>query len=105
VSAYTDRVDAARNKGGNLFRQTMFSVWKAAYDITNESVGTQYHAARLAWATKLRFGGISAAESFADRVLPQVLENATIQAAPEAATDNDVQFVVNALINSWIDKG
>jgi hypothetical protein len=38
-------------------------------------------------------------------VLPQVLENATIQAAPEAATDNDVQFVVNALINSWIDKG
>jgi hypothetical protein len=105
VSAYTDRVDAAKNTGGNLFRQTVFALWKAAADIASEDAGTQFHVKRLAWATRLRFGGVSAAESWATRVIPQVLENATIQAAPELATDSDVQFVVNSLVNDWIEKG
>ncbi len=105
MSAYTDRVDAARNTSGNLFRQVVFATWKAAADITNEDPGTQFHAARLAWATKLRFGGIDEAQAWARRVIPQVLENSTIQADPENATDNDVQFVVNGLIGDWIDKG
>jgi hypothetical protein len=105
VSAYTDRVDAATNTGGNLYRQVIFAAWKAASDITNEDAGAASHAQRLKWATRLRFGGVDAAKAFAARVMPQVLENATIQASPEAASDSDVQFVVNSLVNDWIDKG
>jgi hypothetical protein len=105
VSAYTDRIDAARNKSGNLYRQVMAATAKAAQDIVNESAGTANHAARLLWAQRIRSGGVRGLEEFADRVLVQVLENATIAAAPESATDNDVQFVVNALINDWTTRG
>jgi hypothetical protein len=105
MSAYTDRVDAARNTDSPLFRQVIAALWKAAQDITNESAGTAQHTQRLAWATRVRFGGYDSAAVWAKRVLPQVLENATIGAAPATSSDNDVQFVVNALVNSWIDKG
>lgn len=102
MSAYTDRIDAARNTGGNLFRQVMFAVWSAANDVMNEDPATDRHGKRVDWARKIRNGGIAAAEEWTKRVIPQVLMNATIQAAPEAVTDADVQFVVNGLVNNWI---
>lgn len=105
ATSYTDRIDAARNKGGNLYRQVIFATWVAAKDIMQEDPGVQFHAARVVWANKLRFGGIAAAEAFADRVLPQVLLNAGIMAAPETSTDEAVQAVVSNLINFWVDKG
>jgi len=41
----------------------------------------------------------------AERWIWSVLENATIQAAPTEATDNDVQFVVNSLVNTMANRG
>jgi hypothetical protein len=61
MSAYTDRVDAARNTDSPLFRQVIAALWKAAQDITNESAGTAQHTQRLAWATRVRFGGYDSA--------------------------------------------
>ena len=102
MSAYTDRIDAARSTASNLFRQIQFAVWVAANDIVNEDPETAKHAKRVDWSRKILNGGIQASEEWTRRVIPQVLMNATIQAAPEDATDSDVQFVVNGLVNNWI---
>ena len=105
MSAYTDRIDAARNKGGNLYRQIMAAIAKAAQDVAVEDPQTAEHEDRLAWSERVRSRGVAGLEHEADRFLVRVLENATIAADPEAATDNDVQFVVNSLVNDFIRRG
>lgn len=70
---------------------------KAAQDIRNEDPGTDYHTERMAWVAEVETNPKAMARSMAGRVL----DNATVAADVENATDNDIQFVVNSLINEF----
>lgn len=86
-----------------LIKQIAVAVSKAATDVLNEDDATAKHSDRLTWArrVKLSGGGVSAPVTMAESMVWEVLANATIQAAPSAATDSDVQFVVNSLIDKF----
>lgn len=105
MSAYTDRVDAARNRSGNLYRQIVAAAWSAAAAIQKEAIGTAQHTRRMRWSDSIRNRGIAGADEFAERVLPQVLEVPAIAASPEGVADAVVQAAVDALVNDWLDRG
>ena len=79
-------------------RVTM-AVLKAARDIRVESSGIANHAERLAWADSII--NLGEADRQAGLFLPNVVANATISAAGTNATDNDVIFVVNSLVDQY----
>lgn len=75
------------------------AILRAATDIKTEPPSTSNHTERLQWANSI----ISYAE--ADRqagmFLPNVIANATISASGTGATDQDILFVVNSLIDQY----
>ena len=74
----------------------------AAYAIVNEDGGAENHANRLTWANAVLNGTISEVEAKAMQHLRYAIaSNATLQSAGDAATDNDVQFIVNSQINTF----
>jgi hypothetical protein len=97
--AYADLYNTLVADVGNhiLWRRAFVAVLKAASDIRNEDAGTSNHANRLLWAQAVEQDPASAVMEMRYRIM----ENATIQAAPTEATDNDVQFVVNLLVDSF----
>ena len=85
---------------GTLRKKFVGACLKAAYDISNEDPGTANHVNRIAWADVVLSGTRDEVEQKAIEMLRYgVASNATIQAAGDAATDNDVQYVVNSQIN------
>lgn len=96
--AYIDIYAAATDDTHVLRKQVAVALHKAAVDILNESDATANHAQRMAWARRV----FSDPVAWSEKAIWKVLENATIQSAPAAATDNDVQFVVNSAIASFI---
>jgi hypothetical protein len=96
--AYVDVYDAATNEANSLRKKVAVAVVKAVADIRNESAGTANHARRLLWCDRVTADG---PQIWAGIVIWRVLENATILANPTTATDNDVQFVVNGLVNYY----
>ena len=102
--AYSDIYTAATDDTHVLRKQIAVALHKAAQDVINESTETANHGNRLVWARKVTQGD-SAPIVEAERWVWSVLENATIQAAPTEAADNDVQFVVNALVNVMANRG
>ena len=94
--AYTDIYAAATVSDHVLRKQVAVALVKAAVDIVNESAATEDHSQRMAWARRV----VSDPLGWAEKAIWKVLENATIQAAPSEATDSDVQFVVNSLVNT-----
>lgn len=97
--AYADLYNTLVADIGNhpLWRQAFVAALKAAADIRNEDPGTPNHANRLTWAVSVEQDPAAAARQMRYRIM----ENATIQSNPTGATDNDVQFVVNSLINDF----
>ena len=96
---YPEIYVAATRTESALYRQVVVAVFRAAQDVTNEDAGTANHANRLAWANDvLTQDGLSPTNE-AKRWIWKVLENATIQTNPSGATDSDVQFVTNAIVN------
>ena len=73
----------------------------AARDINLEDPGTTNHVNRLIWADE----AITNPKSKAREMLTEILQNATIAADVESATDADVQFVVNGLIDTYATGG
>lgn len=97
--AYLD-LWAIRGSGALKARFTV-AVEKAAYDVINEPGTVTNHAQRLAWAKRV-ITSATAAEDYGQRFMRlAVIGNATLQSAGEAATDNDIQFVTNSLIDSF----
>jgi hypothetical protein len=94
--AYTDIYTAATDATHVLRKQTAVALHKAAVDILNESAATEDHPQRMAWARRVMADPVG----WAEKAIWKVLEIATIQAEPTAATDSDVQFVVNAAVSS-----
>jgi len=85
---------------GTLRAKFVAACLKAAYDIMNENAGTENHANRLIWANSVMLGSIAEVEALASQHLRYgMASNATLQSACEAATDNDVQYIVNSQIN------
>jgi len=95
--AYTDIYTAATTSDHVLRKQIAVAMFSAAVDIINEAESTANHYNRLAWAKKV-VSSNSAPLTEAEKWIWKVLENATIQASPAAAEDNDVQFVVNSIL-------
>jgi hypothetical protein len=75
--------------------------WKAATDVLNEAENTANHANRTLWAKQVLTENKDGA--MVRRLLVDCAQNASIAAAGEAATDNDLQFVVNSRINTYAD--
>lgn len=94
--AYSDIYSAAVNADHSLRKQTAVACHKAAVDILNESSSVELHAERVHWANKVLRDPVG----WAAIAIWKVLENSTIAADPAAATDNDVQFTVNGLVNT-----
>ena len=74
---------------------------KAAQDIQNEDPGTNNHVNRIAWASAVEANSKAVARDMGGRVL----DNATVAADVENATDNDIQFVVNSLVDEFATGG
>ena len=72
---------------------------KAARNVINESPATANHVERIHWATRIRLKADNLKVE-SRRWITQVLDNATITTAGNAATDNDVQFVVDGLVDT-----
>ena len=72
---------------------------KDPQDIVNEDPSTANHARRLRWADMMRQDPDKII-SFGHRWMLKILDNTTVAAAGNAATDSDVQFVINSLIDT-----
>lgn len=93
--AYTDIYTAAVDPNHGLRKQVAVALHKAAVDVLNELPSADLHKEREFWATKV----VRDPVAWAAIAIWKVLKNPTVAAAPEAATDSDVQFVVNGLVN------
>lgn len=67
----------------------------------NEDAGTSNHANRVLWAKAVLQEDING--TMVKRLTVDCAQNASIAAAGEAATDNDIQFVVNSRVNHYSD--
>ena len=88
----------ARRADSTLRQRVESAVLLAARDIRNESDQTANHAERLAWANAVR-AQTAALATAVDHATLACVENATIGANPDGATDNDIQFVVGSVVN------
>lgn len=101
--AYADIHTAATDDASPLRKQVAVAIAKAAADISNEDVGTANHDLRIHWARRVSMSN-EAPMVEAGVMMWKVLENATLQADPANATDSDVQFVVNSLIDTFATR-
>jgi hypothetical protein len=78
-------------------QRTQVAIEHAAYDVINEDVATPNHANRLIWAQTT----LNNPRRMMELEMALVVQNSTIQAGGNNSTDNDIQFVVNALIDPY----
>lgn len=97
--AYADEYDLFADTTNDLHKKVARALDKAARDVISEDVGTSNHEQRVLWADWIRTKPDKAIAE-AHRAMIYVLDNATVSAAGNAATDNDVQFVVNGLVDT-----
>jgi hypothetical protein len=79
----------------NLKKKVTSAVAKSAADVIAEDPGTTNHADRLVWARSTILNTPQAAEV----MMWYIAQNASINASPDTATDNDILFVVNSVID------
>jgi len=101
--SYVDRYSVAVDSNHVLRQQVSVAMHEAAQDVITESPGTPNHANRLVWARRTT-GSDNGPVEEAGRWIWMVLENSSIQANPLTSTDNDVQFVVNGLVDTFADR-
>lgn len=98
--AYADIYTAAADT--TFQGRCLVAMWQAAQDIANEAPTTADHQARKDWSTRV----LQDRANITPRQLAmQVLRNATIAAAGTTATDGDLQFQVNSVLNDIIAIG
>jgi hypothetical protein len=86
---------------GNLPKRVCAACWTAAVNILNEDAGTANHANRVLWAKAALQEAVSG--TMVKRITVDCAQNASIAAAGEAATDNDIQFIVNSRAGVYAD--
>lgn len=86
-----------RYNNADLKKRTVAAVAKVAmYIITTEDPGTANHTERVTWA----MDAISNTPQASERMMWAIAQNATINADPAAATDADIEYVVNVSVDS-----
>lgn len=109
MSAYTDIVDAARDRNGLLFRQVQRSVlYFAGYIGTPGTTNDQNDPPAIpgtlgpkrAWAKQVRLGTLSISEEYAQRLIPLVLENQEIAAGQVAGAGGVADSLVQQIVES-----
>lgn len=86
----------------NFQGRCQVAMWRAAQDIAAEDPATPAHVVRKDWAERV-LG--DRAEIKPRQLAMQVLRNDSIAANPDTATDGDIQFQVNSIIDSLIMIG
>jgi hypothetical protein len=82
--------------GHTLLRQRVqVAIESAAYDVINEDPATANHANRIIWANT----ALNNPERLTAIEMSLVVQNPAIAAAGDNATDGDIQFVVNGLVD------
>jgi hypothetical protein len=79
---------------GTLWKICEIAALKAAWDILNEDSKTAHHNERKQWAHNI----IGSPSQWVNANRYKILQNATVCAAGDNATDSDVQFVINQLV-------
>jgi hypothetical protein len=102
--AYTDIYTAATDSSGTLRKKVAVAIHKAAVDVLAEATNTPNYNNRRAWAIKATTE-LSSPMNESERWIWKVLENTTIQASPGTATDGDVQFVINSIVDVMANRG
>lgn len=91
------------NARGPLWEKFRGAVIKLAAYIYEESPAIENHTNRLAWAVDVLFN-----QNHEKRTLEMYLlgmGNTTVVSAGDAATDNDVEYVVNYFVNAVANTG
>lgn len=73
------------------------AISNAAIAVLNEDPATENNADRVIWASD----ALANTKGMTERMLWGVWGNSTIQTSGDASTDNDIQFVVNGLVNTY----
>ena len=81
----------------NLRDRTKAAIREYASVVLAESDQTANHANRVTWA----LDALDSPDAATNRMMAEIVNNATIQDAGESATDNDIKFVVNDAINKF----
>ena len=97
--AYVDEYALFADETNDLHKKVARGLDKAARDIINEDPGTENHVNRIRWAKGIRKNPDTVIGE-AHRAMVYILDNATVAAAGNAATDNDVQYVVNGIVDT-----
>lgn len=87
----------ALTENGTFQRRLQMAIWIAAVDVLNEVDTTPNHASRLTWAKRSLKGPQDT--DVIRRVSIRCSANSAIGIAGEAATDSDIQYVVNSLVD------
>lgn len=81
----------------SLRNRTAAAIAQASQYILIEAPEYPNHTQRLSWAKR----ALTDANAEAERFMWAVCGNATIQASGDAATDNDIQYVVDSNIDAF----
>jgi len=96
---YAEEYDLIFDETNALHKKVARALDKAARDVMNEDAGTEHHAVRYVWACGIRQSP-SVLQREAHRWIMAVLDNVTVASSGNTASDNDIQFVVNGLVNT-----
>lgn len=100
--ALVDIYNCWAGQSGLLKAKFLGACLTSAYDILNEDGGTANHANRLIWANSVLNGTVAEVEAKAMQHLRYAMaSNATLQSVVDAATDNDVIFIIASQINTF----
>lgn len=80
-------------------KRVQMAVWIAATNIIYEDPQTANHAARVVWAAEKLRGPMPADEE--RKAMIFISANSTIGEQGNAASDNDIQFVVNGFVDQF----
>lgn len=99
--ALLDIYNLYTERGGTIQARFEAAILKAAWNVYNEPAGTQNHAQRLAWATRM-LDDAEASGKEAKRFLRYAIAwNSVLQEQGEKTTDSDIEFIVNAQIDKF----
>lgn len=98
--AYADIYNAANDE---MFQgRCQVAMWKAAQDILSEDPQSDNHSQRFDWATAVLR---NTARISKIQLAMQILKNSTIASSPGSASDGDIQFQANSVIDDLISIG
>lgn len=84
-----------------LRKRVVAAIAAASQDILNEDDTTSNHENRVIWARN----SLNNAHNAAEEMMWGVVGNASIQTNGNSSSDNDIQFVVNSLIDTFAQSG